>query len=184
MLIPLSQYKKGLINLLQDFTEFSKKFNLPCEVVASDNHPYLNKYTLKHPHLIVFKYENFEGVFDYGSRDCTDCETYNMFGIDFQIFFFSFKIDTVNDKPYDTVIDLYGLFSDYIKCNGKSFVLELESDESKIKIQYFLSATTNMLNSGMLNLNSNYTTTCYTCSQSFRSKIKAEKTFKMEENNA
>lgn len=175
MLIPLSKYKRTLINLLQDFTYFAKEYKYPCEIIASENNPYLNKYVLKHPHLIVIKIDNFGDVFEHTSRGYCECEFYNVLSISYQVFFFSFKVEGINNKPSDSVLDLYGLFSDYITCNGKSFYIEIkDSEEHVIKVKYYIHPTTNMLNLGMLNINSNYTGVCYTCNQGFIANIKAQ----------
>lgn len=174
MLMNLSFYKKGLLKIFSDFVLFTKEYNLPCEIVLTENHPYLSKYTLKNPNLIVFSIGNFEEVTAHDSRSGVFYRNVNEFCLNFEVFFFSFKLLGTNDKPSDSVLDLYGLFTDYLHDASRSFIIIVDIDENyELKTKYFIHTVSNMLNSGLLKINSNYSDVCYSVNQAFMASIQS-----------
>lgn len=188
MLMNLSFYKKGILKIFSNFNFFASKYNLDCDIILSDNHPYLSKYTLNNPNLVVFSIGDFNDLTANDSRGGPFYTNSNEFCFNFEVFLFSFKLSGKNEKPNDSVLNLYGLFTDYLYDAHNSFIVVVDKDDKySVKTKYFIHTVSNMLNSGLLRINSNYSDVCYSVNQSFMASVQSYEFLKLKpqgDNNA
>ncbi|UPA10177.1 DUF764 family protein (plasmid) [Borrelia nietonii YOR] len=186
MILDITTIKQSLISVLKDFTKFASIHKLDVDIINTHNHPYMSEHTVKKPNILAIKFENLEGLFNHNLRTGSFYKNVNEFGICFQIYFMAFA--NVNKNAYKRLMSLYTLFSDFLHDLGtQRFTFKPEEGISthEIELKFYIYATTNMQNSGLIDIESNYSKLAYSASCGFKANVQVkENQIKEEEQNA
>ncbi|AHH10043.1 Putative cytosolic protein (plasmid) [Borrelia parkeri SLO] len=171
MILSTQNIHKSLISYFKIFKERISKLEIKLDLINTYNHPYMSKYTIQCENIIAIKFENMDDL-TLGSRAGAFYKNVNEFSLHFQIFILSQVINSKDKDAYYTMFQIYSLLSDFIYENTCKLTLEQEEDDKySIRVNLYIYPTTNMQNSGLVKIDSNYSNAAYCCSQAFKANV-------------
>ncbi|UPA18617.1 DUF764 family protein [Borrelia puertoricensis] len=170
MILSTKDIHKSLISYFKNFKERTSKLALNLDLINTYNHPYMSKYTLECANIIAIKFENMDDL-TLGSRAGAFYKNVNEFVLNFQIFILSQVISSKERDAYYTMFQIYSLLSDFIYENTHKVTLQSEDERYLTELNFYIYPTTNMQNSGLVKIDSNYSNAAYCCNQAFKASV-------------
>ncbi|UPA16755.1 DUF764 family protein (plasmid) [Borrelia coriaceae] len=169
MILNIKVIHTCLLDYLKSFKEVIKNLGINLDIIHTYNHPYMSKHTTKLENICAVKFENIDNLLIPNSRCGEFYSNVNEFSLHFQIFILSQVINSQDRDSYYTMLQIYSLLTDFIYENTCKLTLEQEEDDKySVQVNLYIYPTTNMQNSGLIKINSNYSNVAYCCSQNFK----------------
>ncbi|AWG43286.1 hypothetical protein CR532_04630 (plasmid) [Candidatus Borreliella tachyglossi] len=175
MLLSLYESQTFLIKVLLKFKEYLKRQSLNIELINSYNSLNLSDLPENHSDLLVVRPEGYEELVPRSLRSGGFYGNVNEFSLNFTIYFLGFTRDCCCElATYCNLHSVYEHFLEFLHESSHRFeFLQQLENSSKLSINYYIKAISNLNNEGIKNVSGGRNRSCIGLSQIYRANIQA-----------
>ncbi|QFP42353.1 DUF764 family protein (plasmid) [Borrelia miyamotoi] len=175
MLVNLYESQTFLTEILIQFKNYLRSRTLRMDVINSYNGLYLSDLKKgRYLGLIVMKPEGFDCLEPRSLRSGSFYENVNEFCLKFKLYLLGFVNDIGKLKIYDTLHKVYEYLLEFLHENFYKFEFKKPlGDKYELVLNYYIKATSDMVNGGFVNVSCVGLRSVLGLIQSFRANIQA-----------